>query len=67
MSINFVYVDTKEGKYCAYPDVVSANQNLAGIGEGHLVVQFCPTRKSARELADIWNEQYRANGTYMFA
>ena len=55
-----------------YADVISCSQSdnllfkLGSIG-GLKTANICQTRKAARELADTWNDSFKANGTYFFA
>ena len=61
----------KDEKLCAYPDSVSDNTNLKsyfdkydGYGEHVTIIQYCKSRKSAEQLAEVWNASYKRNGTY---
>lgn len=67
---HFYYVVEEEsnGKYYAYVDKVHKNVNICGRWKPTFVnfVHQCETKKKAEELANYWNECYKANGTYMF-
>ena len=68
---NFYYaVNTEDnGKICAFVIKASINDNLKYLFNGYknlISINACPTEKRAEELANFWNECYKANGTYMF-
>lgn len=68
---NFYYaVNTEEnGKICAFVIKASINDNLAKLFAGYknlITINACHTKKRAEELCDLWNEHYKANGTYLF-
>lgn len=54
-----------------YADVIRCSDSenlvsvLAHIG-GLVSATIFPTRKQAREVANLWNDCYKANGTYFF-
>lgn len=58
-------------KWCYYAGVliVGENDNLmsrfAGI-KGLRTVQIIPTKKKAKEIANMWNNEYKRNGEYLF-
>lgn len=33
---------------------------------GLQAANICPTRKAARDMVEMWNDTYRANGSYLF-
>lgn len=55
-----------------YADVICCSENdnllhsLDCIG-GIIHVNILPTKKRAEEVAQYWNDCYKANGTYFFA
>lgn len=61
---------TENGKHVAYVLNTSGSNNLvsvlAGV-RGLTSANVCKTRKAAAEIANDWNERYKANGTYMYA
>ena len=62
----YVIMATKNEKYYAY--VVEINKENAipthWVTSGKVYPR--ETKKKAEELANYWNECYKANGTYMF-
>ena len=68
---NFYYagVETKNGKHFAFIFNAKAGNNLLSIFKQYknmTIVNACESKKKAEELADFWNESYKANGTYLF-
>ena len=67
---NFYYIVMEEidGKNCAFIDKVSDNTNICGRWEESqfICVQPCESKKQAEKICELWNESYKANGTYMF-
>ena len=68
---NFYFATTEEqnGKYFATVLKFAGNANLLSILSQHKnlkVVHACGSKAKAEELADFWNESYKANGTYLF-
>lgn len=68
---NFYYVVTvsENGKNYSYVLKVNASNNLLAVLKCHknlTYVHQCETKKKARELVELWNDSYKANGTYMF-
>jgi hypothetical protein len=68
---NFYYaVNTEDnGKIYAFVIKASINENLKTLFSGYknlISINACETKKRAEELANFWNECYKANGTYMF-
>lgn len=67
----YLAINTKEnGKMYAFAWKVSGNQNLLSVLHGFEnleTVNVCTSLKAARELVTIWNECYKANGSYMFS
>lgn len=55
-----------------YADVIRCSENdnllpkLDCIG-GLIHANICPTKKRAEEVAEFWNNSYKANGTYFFS
>ena len=64
----FAVIEEIDGKKCAYVDKVGASTNICGRWENSnfLAVRPCESKAKAEELADFWNESYKANGTYLF-
>ena len=60
-------VEEKNKRY-AYADTIKTGENLVyHINRAHCTIcHVCETRKQADELANRWNEDYKANGTYIF-
>lgn len=56
--------------YYAFVVRCSENDNLLHkldcIG-GLIHANICPTKKRAEEVAEFWNNSYKANGTYFFS
>ena len=69
---NYVwYVLTRSvgGKYYSHAFRIRSNVNLAAFVRDFpdlATMNPCDTMKKAKEIAKAWNEQYKANGTYMF-
>lgn len=64
----YVVVKSVSDKHYAYVDKVAENCNIVTRWATSLTtaVHHCETKKKAEELANYWNECYKANGTYMF-
>ena len=68
------FTEQKNNEYCPgyYADVlrVSSDSNilsvLSSIG-GLKSANTFPSKKQAEEVAELWNECYKRNGTYLFA
>ena len=68
------FTEQKNNEYCPgyYADVlrVSSDNNilsvLSSIG-GLKSANAFPSKKQAEEVAELWNECYKRNGTYLFA
>lgn len=62
-----VFAVEENGKYYAYADTIKTNENLIyHINRANCIVcHLCETRKQADIVAKRWNEEYRANGTYI--
>ena len=59
----------KDGMY-AYAQPIGRYINIASFVKDFPDIETmnaCNTKKRAKEIAQAWNEQYKANGTYMFA
>ena len=54
----------RETGFQAYYIRVSESDNLAARLAGYYVANICPTKTRALELANAWNNQFIANGTY---
>lgn len=60
---------TPEPGYYAYAVRCSESDNLKAVLErvgGLVYANVYQTRKRAEEVVKAWNEQYKANGTYLF-
>ena len=60
---------TAGGKRFAYVGAIKIKgNNLYGVlaVENADVCEVCETRKQAEEMANSWNEDYKANGTSIF-
>ena len=69
MKKNYIAVTIEENKkYYAYCLICGTNENLlAKLSiKGILHANICETKKAAQTLIEQWNNQYKANGTYMF-
>ena len=58
-----------DGKHYAHAFRIRGTINLASFVRDFpdlLSMNPCDTKKRAMEIAQAWNEQYKANGTYMF-
>lgn len=68
--VYMVVTVTENGKHFSYVLGAPGSNNLvsvlAGI-RGLTSANVCKSRKAAAEIADDWNESYKANGTYMYA
>lgn len=68
--VYMVVTVTENGKNVSYVLDASGSCNLvsvlAGI-RGLTSANVCKSKKAAAEIADDWNECYKANGTYMYA
>jgi len=66
LSHNIFYVATKKcdvlGMY-AIAGKVSANNNLVGLVSNFETFNICKTMKEAEKLADLWNNDFRNNGS----
>lgn len=54
----------RETGYQAYAIRVSESDNLAAKLAGYVAANICPTKRRAWEIANAWNNQFIANGTY---
>jgi hypothetical protein len=66
----FMVVSVSEnGKNYAYALRFGSNNNLVSVlsSIANLVsANVCDTWTAAKEIANAWNEAYKANGTYLF-
>ena len=71
--LNFVIVlGDEDGKLQAFAQKIPENQNLAHLCNWYeqygtqtvAVLHYCKSYKRACEIANAWNESYKANGTY---
>ena len=64
-----VTVEDKPDLYYSYVVEALQNNNLCSALEripGLKCAHIYGTRKQAKEIADFWNDCYKANGTYLF-
>lgn len=63
-----VFVIEESGKYYAYADTIKTGENLIYyIKRAHCIIcHLCESRRQADDLANRWNEEYKANDTYMY-
>ena len=68
---HFLVCTVKENKkYFAFTVTVSESENLVSVFErykGLITVNFTETKKRAKEIADLWNESFKKNGTYLYS
>lgn len=57
---------TETEKHFSYAMRLSSGSELKGQLESVDHAHLCGTKKQAYQLADFWNECYKANGTYMY-
>lgn len=60
---------TEGGKHVSFVLPVSGSDNLMSVlarVNGLSAANICATKKDAAQLAEFWNECYKANGTYMY-
>ena len=65
----YIAVTVEEnGKYYAYAVIVSQNDNVLSklAIKGILHANICETKKKCIEIVNLWNNSYKANGTYIF-
>lgn len=67
-NIYLACIHTENGKNYAYMVRVPVGVNILAHLERHKieVAHTCSTKKEARDLVNIWNACYKANGTYLF-
>ena len=60
--------ETAAGKFYAYPLKIKTGTNLTAFCEKYNrdIVHLCETARQAVEYADLWNNAFKANGTYAF-
>ncbi len=64
-----VYDITENGKHFAFADTIRAGENLLyhiSRYKGADACHLCETRKEADNLAVVWNQGYKSNGTYLY-
>lgn len=54
----------RETGFQAYAIRVSESDNLVAKLSGYFAANICPTKRRAWEIANAWNNQFIANGTY---
>ena len=64
-------IDEKDAdSFYSYAVSVTEGQNLKSALDSIKGLQFCnvfATKKAAVEVVSMWNDSYKANGTYLFA
>jgi len=58
-----------DGKRYAHAFRLRMNQNIASFVKDYPDIEWmnaCETMKLAKEIAQAWNDSFKANGTYMF-
>lgn len=67
---NFYLVATVEqnGKYVALAERIANTDNIVSVlkRKHYINGNICESRKAAEEIAAAWNENYKANRTYLF-
>ena len=59
-----------DGKLYAVASPFSTSKNLAwefDPAHGTVTANICETKKRAQEIAAVWNESFRKNGTYAYS
>ena len=67
--IHLVIVETENGKHYAHAESIRTGENLKahfGRYPKMSIAHLCETALEAHTTAEKWNEEYRANGTYLF-
>ena len=68
--VYMVVTITEDGKYISYVLDAPGSYNLVSVLSGIrglTSANVCKSRKAAAEIAECWNDGYKANGTYMFS
>lgn len=68
--VYMVVTVTESEKNFSYVLCVSGSSNLVSVLSGIrglTSANVCKSRKAAAEIAECWNDGYKANGTYMFS
>lgn len=62
-----VFVQEQDGKYYAIADTIRTGENLVAHIKRYnsKTCHLCESRKQSEEIAAKWNENYKANGTYL--
>ena len=66
----YVLIRTVNGKQYANAVRLRQNQNIVSFVQDYPNITHlnaCSTMKYAKEIAELWNESFKANGTYMFS
>lgn len=67
---SYIAVTIEEnGRFYSYVIKTGNQNNLLAVLHiaGIVTANICDTFKAAKEIVTAWNENYKANGTYMFA
>lgn len=64
----FAITAEENGKFYSYIMKISASENVkARLNAPHISVATpCSTKKNAAFLVNLWNAEYKTNGTYLF-
>lgn len=68
--VYIVVTTTENGKNVSFAVDFAGSCNLVSVLAsipGLTSANICKSKKAAAEIADDWNECYKANGTYMYA
>lgn len=68
--VYLVVTVTEDSKHISYVLDIPGSNNLVSVLSGIrglTSANVCKSRKAAVEIAEYWNESYKANGTYMFS
>lgn len=68
----YVISQEQKGLCYAFAFRIRGNVNIVSFCQrfpdiDNLTMNACKTKKDAVRIAKAWNEQYKANGTYMFS
>ena len=63
-----VFSISENGKFHAFADTIRTGENIRYYVERYNcdICHLCESRKHAEDLAAMWNEQYKKNGTNLY-
>lgn len=67
--IYLIFSETDNGKHYAHADTIKAGENLKVFIDRYPladVIHICENATQAYSLAEVWNQVYKNNGTYMY-